>query len=529
MFDVFSMGERRVAPWWGWIILIFAFAFALHGIAYTLQSSSAFAYSYPIVAIAFPDSQSKVAPVGFCIQGTAFSGFGISEVRVYAYDYGRSTYTVLNAKAEGTTSWQYFMEGNKLTPGSAVYVWVRARDNSGYWSSWTGRYVQVAASRGVNDPRAGLGVSCAGNSPAEFSLQPTTESSSQSVVQDTSAIAPPTQDIPTSDSADGEIKVPTEGAQESLPAILSAPTDSGWVYLAKTKPDERGFTYWLSITKRKNDVGILYGITDTVRKTHYSGFLYGGALSTSTVFDHYMISYTQNGKTIAKAEQAGIDGDMRLDIDLPWPSAPDGSGRLQASKEYNLERYLYESGDGVIPMSNNLLSWYISFTFQDGLWMDIQKFNLADLDPGTNVKSANHRWGSFMLHDHGGGGLPQGSVGVWWEILDPGNNRQPGGFTNIDVVTSQYRKTRDTFEIIPIQTYNSGSKTYLKKWRLVQKELGIDLLMETIVPNQEHRMLGQYFYEGAVKIYDPNVLDMFGEGPLFLGTGMLEQTHNEVQ
>ena len=74
---------------------------------------------------------------------------------------------------------------------------------------------------------------------------------------------------------------------------------------------------------------------------------------------------------------------------------------------------------------------------------------------------------------------------------------------------------------IPLETYTTLHKTYLKKLRLQQSALGVDLILETVLDNQEYTALpGHYFYEGAVRVLDP-------VSGAQVGTGMLEQTHNQ--
>jgi len=51
---------------------------------------------------------------------------------------------------------------------------------------------------------------------------------------------------------------------------------------------------------------------------------------------------------------------------------------------------------------------------------------------------------------------------------------------------------------------------------------GIELLFKTAIPNQENKVLGHYFYEGMIKVIDPKTGEV-------VGTGMLEQTHDEAK
>ena len=343
----------------------------------------------------------------------------------------------------------------------------------------------------------------------------------------TSGVSPTFFTLTAASSA--SLQEPQEGQKLSVAEILAAPTNSGWLYFADTKPDGNGITFWASITKIRNLTGLLYGIADTVNKNYYSGFLAGGTIQTSTT-QSYSAEYSASDgrfKAYQTTKPIGFSNvGLGLEADLPYPSSQNPGRRFINTQNYPWNGdVIWESGDGVIPMSSGLNSWYLSFTFDRRVWMDVQKFNIPDLaPPGNLLKSPNHRWGSFILTKEvqkpSGGILPIGTQGVWWEILDAQNQRQPGGFTNFDLlIPGLIQLTQGDFSIEPIETFNSGNKTYLKKYRLIQNALGIDLVMETTIPNQENFVLGAYFYEGTVKVFSA-----IGE---LVGTGMLEQTHSE--
>ena len=93
------------------------------------------------------------------------------------------------------------------------------------------------------------------------------------------------------------------------------------------------------------------------------------------------------------------------------------------------------------------------------------------------------------------------------------------------MIPGKPQKTVDNFQI---EEYKHNEeiitgKKYLKKWRLIQKELGIDLIFETLMPNAFCDTTNFNFYEGMTKVYDS-----FNPGKQ-VGTGMLEQTHDEAE
>lgn len=327
-------------------------------------------------------------------------------------------------------------------------------------------------------------------------------------------------------SPTGSSKVePTEGVKLAVADILGSQTNSGWLYLASVIPDQNGITFWFSITKIHENTALLYGVTDTTSNQYYSGFILGGTIQTSDQ-QEYMISYSFNGKQLVKVYQEKhsdgiLNTGLGLEINLPWPSTQDSQRRYIQMQHlpWNGD-IIWESGDGVIPMAEDLLSWYISFTFDKRIWMDVQKFNLPTSTSQIS-KAINHRWGSFILTQDAGE-LPAGTQGVWWEILDDQNSRRGEGFTNFDLKqpgSLGFQQTKNDFRIIPLEIFDSGNKKYLRKYKLIQEDLGIDLVMETIIPNQENAVTGRYFYEGVVKVFNTSDEEV--------GFGMLEQTHNE--
>ncbi|MEK7510578.1 MAG: Ig-like domain-containing protein [Patescibacteria group bacterium] len=497
------LGNRRISDWKAWS-LVFIVASVVGGSIFTTASRNnqffgaytAAAYQTPVVSITSPAAWSTVSPSGFCLSGTASDAAGVTEVRVYIYDYGRATYTVYNVKASGTTQWIFQVYSTHITPQNYAYAWVSAKNTHGSWSNWLGRGFYVANASALNASRSGFGTTCSGTAPATFSLL--------SVASDQ---PPPPQE-------------PTEGVKLSVDQILGAPTNSGWVYIANTVPDASGITFWASIAKNRENTYLVYGIADTINQTYYSGFLPSGTIATSQE-QFYMASYSYQGRQLIKASQLDTAGTLGLEVDLPWPSLANPQRRYALTKNFPLDGYpIWESGDGVIPMTGDFRSWYLSFLFEGKIWLDVQKFNVSE---GQSSQPPNHRWGSFILQQPGGG-LSARTRGVWWEILDAQGKRQKGGFTNFDlkdIPSSFQQTTKDDFTIIPIETYNSGNKVYLKKWRFVQSDLKIDLLMETNIPNQENKVMGKYFYEGAIKVFHPDGAQ--------IGTGMLEQTHNEAQ
>ncbi len=303
--------------------------------------------------------------------------------------------------------------------------------------------------------------------------------------------------------------------------------NSGWVYIAQTVPDYYGRTFWvaavrsLSTNATDTSAQLLYGITNARTGTYYPGFLDGGSFSEDP--NKVNITYVKSGKTILKFWQTKTDlSEFRLEVSLPSSTG----GYYKTTKTLTLKRpILYESGDGIVPMGGGIDSLYVSLIPEGGFWIDFQKFNISSLlQMQSRYGGINHRWMSFILNKPIGL-LPAGTVGVGWEILDANNQRQPGGYTNVDLLIPGYPQITasesqiNLLKIDELQTWNSGHKTYLKKWKIIYP--GIELLFETLIPNQENKIINNYFYEGAIKVMNPKT----GEQ---IGTGMLEQTHNEA-
>lgn len=302
--------------------------------------------------------------------------------------------------------------------------------------------------------------------------------------------------------------------------------NSGWFYIAQTAP-KNGIAFWaaairsLSTNATDTSAQLLYGITNTNTGEYYSGFLSDGSFSEDP--DKVNLSYQRDGKDLIKFWQTETDlSKFKLKVNLPWDGAP-----YRATKTLTFNRpILYESGDGVIPMAEGVDSLYASLVLDQGFWIDFQKFNIGGLplQASSRFHEANHRWGSFIL-DKPVGLLPAGTVGVAWEILDKNNQRQPGGYTNIDLLIPGYGQVTakgaqiELVEIEEIKYWSSPHKTYLKKWKISYP--GVDLLFKTLVSDQENGVMGNYFYEGMVKVFNPQTGKQ-------VGTGMLEQTHNEA-
>lgn len=301
--------------------------------------------------------------------------------------------------------------------------------------------------------------------------------------------------------------------------------NSGWFYVAQTIP-ENGIAFWAaavrSISTNSTDTSaqLLYGITNTNTGEYYPGFLNGGSFFESS--DEVNLFYQKNGKKLVEFKQKGKDlSKFELKVNLPW-----NGDSLQTTKTLTLSRpVLYESGDGIIPISEGVDSLYASMITDQGFWIDFQKFNIVSPSQATSRFEANHRWGSFVLNKKVGI-LPAGTAGIAWEILDQNNQRQPGGYTNVDLLVPglpQFTAKKaqiEMGEIEEIEHWDSGHKTYLKRWKMSYPG-GVELLFETVIPDQENELIGNYFYEGMIKVINPKTGEV-------VGTGMLEQTHNEA-
>jgi len=100
----------------------------------------------PTVNITSPRYGETVPNTGFAFTGIAKDLSGVTEVRVYVYDYGRETWTVMNepAKYNSTTNtWGFEVSSTHITPGEQAVLWVRAKDRVGNWSNWQFVMVKV--------------------------------------------------------------------------------------------------------------------------------------------------------------------------------------------------------------------------------------------------------------------------------------------------------------------------------------------------------------------------------------------------
>jgi len=302
--------------------------------------------------------------------------------------------------------------------------------------------------------------------------------------------------------------------------------NSGWFYVAQTIP-ENNLSFWaaavrsLSTQPDDNTAQLLYGITDTSTGEHYSGMIENGLFSENA--EEINLYYEKDGRELLRFNQIGNDySEFELKVYLPLVIGQPETFQLQKTLTFS-RPILFESGDGVIPISPDMDSLYVSLALDQGFWVDFQKFNL---DPDQIFfRPANHRWMSFIL-DKSIGPLKAGTVGLGWEILDENNQRQPGGYTNIDLLIpgdpqmTASQKQIDKVEIIELEYWQSPYKKYLKKWKIIYP--GVELLFETLAPNQESNLANRfYFYEGQIKVFNPQT----GEQ---IGTGMLEQTHDET-
>jgi len=317
--------------------------------------------------------------------------------------------------------------------------------------------------------------------------------------------------------------------------------DSGWTYISQTAPVENK-TFWVALVRSLSteatdkSAHLLYGISDLKTGKYYSNVLPGEFSESPNKID---VSFRQNSQELVSFKQTSVKKErldnFSLKINLPCPLVKNGVYQLKRALNFR-EPILYESGDGKIPMGSGLESLYVSLApLGKDVWVDFQKFNIKgtqsiseSLDDVTSSRFSgpNHRWGSFILNKPVGK-LPKGTIGVYWEILDSRGKRQPEGFTNIDLlIPGKQQKTSVDFEIKEIDCWESEHKTYLRKWRLAQNELGVDLGFETAIIDQESKvelpgLPPVYFYEGAVKVSDSRLKTQ-------VGSGMLEQTHNEA-
>ena len=107
----------------------------------------AFAESVPpLLTISAPMMGEQIPATAMLFTGTATDASGIQLVRIYVYDYGRSTYTLINAPASYTAStqqWNLAVQSAQVTPGQQARLWVQAIDGAGNASAWLFREVRV--------------------------------------------------------------------------------------------------------------------------------------------------------------------------------------------------------------------------------------------------------------------------------------------------------------------------------------------------------------------------------------------------
>lgn len=83
---------------------------------------------------------------------------------------------------------------------------------------------------------------------------------------------------------------------------------------------------------------------------------------------------------------------------------------------------------------------------------------------------------------------------------------------------------QDQFSITPLARWTSpvSGKTYPSRWRIQIPDRGLDLEVETVVPDQEHGG-GLIYYEGAVRVSEPAGSQGSGASSLW-GRGYVEMT-----
>ena len=309
--------------------------------------------------------------------------------------------------------------------------------------------------------------------------------------------------------------------------------NSSWFYLAHPVPEE-GITFWIAIERSfstqlvDDSARLLYGITEPERNYMYGDTLEG---SFSESLNKVDITFNFAGIKVVEFSQVNDDlSEFKLKFNLPWAGPPGTKmDRLLMERTLTFKRpIIYGKGKGVIPIEG-VDFLYLSLPLEEGFLVEFQRFDLPSsvLAPSFRFGSldSNHHWGYFRL-DEDVGPFPKGTIGLYWEIFDKNEKVQQ---TNFDfLIPGETQKTTEDFQIEEIDYWNSGNKTYLKKWRLIQKDLGIDLIFETLIPNQEQivRVITPkfpnwfYFYEGAVKVIERN-------SGREVGWGMFEETHDE--
>ena len=102
------------------------------------------------INITSPVYNARVSNEGFTVEGTTVNGSSqeIAEVRVWLYDYGRSTYTVSNALANynsSTNTWQFQVLPTHVTGEQRVYIRAQANDTNGAYLAYKYTIVNVVA------------------------------------------------------------------------------------------------------------------------------------------------------------------------------------------------------------------------------------------------------------------------------------------------------------------------------------------------------------------------------------------------
>lgn len=100
----------------------------------------------PVLAITAPQDRAELAYQDINFTGTATDASGIAEVRVYVYDYSRSSWVVSNALASynsGNNQWSYTVSKSLLKQGQFFRLWARAKDKNGNLCAWQNRIVYI--------------------------------------------------------------------------------------------------------------------------------------------------------------------------------------------------------------------------------------------------------------------------------------------------------------------------------------------------------------------------------------------------
>lgn len=102
----------------------------------------------PQIVINNPSAGATVFATGFTYSGTIADASGVASISVYVYDYGRKTYTVLNAVPDydsGSGVWSFSVLPEHISAGSNATFWIGATDGAGNRSGWVQRIVSVVA------------------------------------------------------------------------------------------------------------------------------------------------------------------------------------------------------------------------------------------------------------------------------------------------------------------------------------------------------------------------------------------------